>query len=884
MALDAERWRRIQELFHATLEQPEAERAAFLDASCGADARLRAEVQALLEADARDTSLLNRDLGAVAGRVMEGSVAVQREVGPYRIVSLLGEGGMGVVYLAERSDLGSRAAIKFLRDATLSPARRERFAIEQRTLAQLNHPSIARLYDAETLADGTPCIVMEYVEGEPLTSWCAQRSSPVVERLRLFRAACEAVQFAHRQAIIHRDLKPSNILVTAGGTLKLLDFGIAKHLDTLDEPADRTLTGLRMMTPAYAAPEQVLGQPVGVYTDVYALGVILYELLSGRLPFDLSRMTPGQSETLIVEQEPERPSVAAQTAATNAAAPVLPGRAAWADLDVLCLTAMHKDPQRRYRTVDALVRDIDHYLKGEPLEARPDSAGYRLGKFVRRNWRPVLAAALVSLVVVGLVAFYTVRLAAARDAALAEASRTQRIQTFTRSLFTGGDDQIGPADTLRVLALLERGVREARALESEPIVQAEFYHTLGGLYQQLGDFERADSLLQLALEQRRSLHGEDHAEVAASLLALGLLRHDQARMDTAEQLVRGALAVTRRHHDRDHPAVITALNGLGALLSDKGEHDEAIAVVSEAVDLQARTDTTSEYSGSLTILANAHYYAGNFAISDSLNRIVLALDRRLYGEQHPNVGDALINLGAIQNQLGHYTESEKLYREALDIVETYYGPAHPQTGSNLKMLGQSLVYQERYHEAHAYLTRALAIRERVYGPDHPSIATTLSDLGTIALQTADLETAERHFSRMAQIYRASLGDRHDFVAIALSNLASVYVEAGDYARAEPAFRDVVERFTESLSAENINTGIARIKLGRVLGMREKYVEAETELVAGYDILARQANPSVSWLQSARRSLIDIYERTQQPEKAARYRAELDRIAAASSAK
>jgi serine/threonine-protein kinase len=880
MALDAERWRRIQALFHEALELPVSERGAHLEAACAGDGTLRAEVQALLDADSRDTSLLNRELGEVAGRVMDAPSSVQRHVGPYRIVSLLGEGGMGVVYLGERSDLGSRAAIKFLRDATLSPARRERFRIEQRTLAQLNHPSIARLYDAETLDDGTPCIVMEYVEGVPLTAWCAQRSSPLAERLRLFRAVCEAVQFAHRQAIIHRDLKPSNILVTADGTLKLLDFGIAKHLDTLEEP-DQTLTGLRMMTPAYAAPEQVLGQPVGVYTDVYALGVILYELLSGRLPFDLSRRTPGQAEAVIVEQEPARPSVAAQPANGVSSSRLVASRSTWSDLDVLCLTAMHKDPQRRYRTVDALIRDIDHFVAGEPLEARPDSAGYRLGKFVRRRWRPVLAAAVVSLVVVGLVAFYTVRLAAARDAAMAEAERTERIQTFTRNLFTGGDAEAGPADTLRVIALLERGVREARALESEPAVQAEFYHTLGGLYQELGELERADSLLQLALDQRRALHGEDHTDVAESLLALGMLRHDEARMDTAEQLVRTALAMTRRHHARDHPAVITALTGLGGLLSDAGKHDDAIAVLTEAVSLQSQADTTAEYSGSLTMLANAHYYAGNYPVSDSLNRIVLGLDRRLYGERHPNVADVLINLGAIQNMLGHYPEAETLYRDALAIMEPYYGPDHPQTASNLKMLGQTLVYQERYDEARPVLTRVLEIRERLLGPDHPNVATTLSDLGSVALHTNDLEMAERHFLRMAEIYRKALGDRHDFVAVALSNLASVYVEAGDHARAEPIYRDVIDRFTDALSAENINTGIARIKLGRVLGLRAKYAEAETELVAGYEILVKQANPSVSWLQSARRSLIDIYDRTNQPEKAARYRAELDRIAAAS---
>ncbi len=285
---------------------------------------------------------------------------------------------MGVVYLAERTDLGSLVAIKVLRDAWLSPARRERFASEQRTLAQLNHPSIRRLYDADTLDDGTPWFVMEYVEGIPLTEYCREHRCSIDERLQLFRAVCEAVQYAHQRAVIHRDLKPSNILVKPDGTVRLLDFGIAKQLESLEAPlgkTDQTMTGLRLMTPAYAAPEQIRGDGVGIHTDVYSLGVILYELLAGQLPFDLSKLTPGEAETVIVGREPEKPSAVANettklpganSGATSAS------KTAWADLDVLCLTAMHKDTQRRYQSVEALTRDIDHYLRGEPLEARPD--------------------------------------------------------------------------------------------------------------------------------------------------------------------------------------------------------------------------------------------------------------------------------------------------------------------------------------------------------------------------------------------------------------------------------------------------------------------------------------------------------------------------------
>src|SRR5438128_5528272 len=351
--MDELKWRRMQELFHEATELPGTEHRAFLKAACGDDEQLINEVLALLEQDARGGSLLDRDLAELAHESVEESDPASlplKEFGPYRIQKVLGEGGMGVVYLAERKDLGSVAAIKILRDAWLSPERRERFASEQRTLAQLNHPAIARLHDASTLPDGTPWFVMEYAEGVPLTTFCEEHASSITERLRLFRAVCEAVEHAHRHLIVHRDLKPSNILVKPDGSVKLLDFGIAKQLDSLEGPVDRTRTGLRLMTPAYAAPEQILGDPVGIHTDIYTLGVVLYELLTGRLPFDLANRTPSEAETVIVEQRPERPSAAAKEKSVS--------RRAWADLDVLCLTAMHIEPQRRYRTVEALIRDI----------------------------------------------------------------------------------------------------------------------------------------------------------------------------------------------------------------------------------------------------------------------------------------------------------------------------------------------------------------------------------------------------------------------------------------------------------------------------------------------------------------------------------------------
>jgi serine/threonine-protein kinase len=431
-----DRWSRIQDAFHAASELTGDERRRYLERVAAGDESFLSRVLELLDEDERSDSLLDRGVAGAARAVLgEGRpyVPPTAAFGPYRLIRPIGEGGTAVVYLAERDDLNTTAAVKLLRHAWLSPMRRERFASEQRTLARLSHPGIARLFDAGTLDDGTPWIAMEYVEGVPLTEYCRANASSLEERLHLFREICEAVQHAHGHLVIHRDLKPSNILVTAEGRIKLLDFGIAKQLEASGDDAAPTRTGLRLLTPAYASPEQLRGEPTGVHTDVYSLGVVLYELLADRLPFELSGRTPAEMESLVLAGPAERPSAAARQSKASVSA----SSTAWADLDVLCLTAMQREPARRYRTVDALIRDIDHFLRKEPLEARADSARYRLGKFARRHRRTLIVGGVVSLLVLALSTLYAIRISAARDAALAETERTQRIQRFTLSLFEG---------------------------------------------------------------------------------------------------------------------------------------------------------------------------------------------------------------------------------------------------------------------------------------------------------------------------------------------------------------------------------------------------------------------------------------------------------------
>jgi eukaryotic-like serine/threonine-protein kinase len=519
-----------------------------------------------------------------------------------------------------------------------------------------------RGYDADTSLDGTPFFAMEYVEGVPLTEYCRAHHCSVTERLRLFRSVCEAVLYAHQHAVIHRDLKPSNILVKDDGTVRLLDFGIAKHLQSLGDSVDQTMPGMRMMTPAYAAPEQIRGEEVGVQSDVYSLGVVFYQLLAGRLPFDLSNRTPAQAEKVLTEHEAEKPwTVAAKSAAEAKNNDVTASKTEWADLNVLCLTAMRKDVRQRYQSVEALIRDIDHYLKREPLDARPESKSYRLRKFVSRHRGAVITAATVFAVVTGLVVFFTVRLSIARNAALAEAARTQRIQKFMTNLFQGGDGAAGPADSLRVVTLLDRGVQEAESLNTDPEVQAELYGTLGSIYQRLGKFDQADSLRQKALNQRRSLFGPDSPQVSESLVALGLLRSDQARLDAAEKLVREGLQIDKRHLPPNYPAFVKALLALGKILAERGSYDEAIQTLNDAVKIDSAPGVApADLASSLSALADTQYMAGHYDQSDSLYRRALEINRKLYGPRHPLVAEELGNLGSIQQDLGYYQKAECL--------------------------------------------------------------------------------------------------------------------------------------------------------------------------------------------------------------------------------
>jgi len=868
------RWERLQSLFHDAGVLPAYEREAFLRTRCEDDPSLVPEVLQLLAHDARRFTLLDDGLAGVANAVLERPEALDgRRIGPYRIIRLLGEGGMGVVYLASRDDLDRQVAIKLLRDAGLSPARNVLFTAEQRTLAQLTHRSITRLYDADVTADGIPYIVMEFVEGEPLTDYCEHHACSVETRLQLFRETCAAVQYAHQHAVIHRDLKPSNVLVRPDGTVSLLDFGIAEHLVETADP--RTRTALRMMTPLYAPPEQLAGGIIGVQTDVYALGVILYQLLTGQAPFEVAGCTPAQVERIVMERAPERPSLRGRAHLSKLASSQAKQRpASWPELDVLCLKALHRDPSQRYSSVEALVRDLDHYLRHEPLDARPDSVAYRARMFFMRHRLATGAVASALLLALLLAAFFTWRLNTARAATIEQAARAQRIQGFVTSLIQGGDAEEGPAESLRVITLLDRGAQEAAGLQADPPMQADMYQTLGTLYQNLGRLERADTLLSGALALRRDHSSPGDPGLIASLDALAMLRVAQGRLSAAEELAREALSSAQA--PLIAPQVLArALVTTGRVQAEQGHYEEAIRTLRQAL---AKSSTPGaapiDLSANLRALAAAEYSAGRYDASRAEYERLLVLDRRLRGTNHPAVADDLGALCAIMQDLGYYPAAEALARESLGITTAYFGADHPKTATALTQLGRALLYQRQYDTSEAALQHALSIEERDFGKVHAAVADTLNELGNLASLRSDYLGAQAHFQRVADIYRTIYGDHHYLVAIALSNVAYAKLNLKDYRGAESGFRDVVQRFTEALGAANVNTGIAQIKLGRTLLRERRFQEAEEHTLAGYGNLSHQTDPGMSFLQAARKDLVSEYEALGQPVLSQRYQAEL----------
>ncbi|MGE0816300.1 MAG: tetratricopeptide repeat protein [Vicinamibacterales bacterium] len=836
--MDRDRWDRIQDLFLEALELPPFERRAFVSRAAGGDADLLDRVQKLLDADATP-AFVDAEVGEVARDVLDGGSAaapgVGETIGPYRLTRALGEGGTGVVYVATREDLGHDVAIKILRDAWVSERRRGQFLREQRLLARLNHPAIAHILDAGVLAGGTPWFAMELVDGVALDEYCRSRAVDRARIVRMVREVGAAVQHAHERLIVHRDLKPTNIVVTADGQPKLLDFGVARQIEAA---ASRGATGgLRMLTPAYASPEELRGETPGVQSDVYSLGVILRELLAAAGPSAFHRVSWLGRRAHRFDRTADR------------------------DLDAVCRIATAEDQSLRYPTVDALVRDLDAWLDGRPLSAAPASAGYRLRRFVSRNRRAVAAAALVAASFAGVAVVATARVASARAATEEAAVRAERRLQFLLDLFDGGGRGEAPSAELRVLSLVDRGVREADLLASDPEAQADLFNTLGRVSLELGDLDRADRLLAGALAVRRTTADADPAGLVSGLVAMADLRRVQARLDDAERLAHDALAEADRRLRQDDPDRLAALTAVGRVQGDRGDYKSAIATLERAIALYPPGGPTERDAAvAVKALADDYFYVGDMARAEEESRRALEMNRRARGSQHPEVGQALINLGAIASSRQEHAEAERYLREALAIIDAWFGREHPQTASAQTSLAQVLAQMARYDDAQALLDQAVTTQQRVFGPLHPKTAFVHNEAGMLAFMADDLERAAREFALAADGYGTAAGS-HFQQGVSLANLGSVHLQHEDYGRARASFEEALRIYAEVLPDAHPNVAITRMKLGRTLLRQQRFDEARSHLEAAERVLAAQPGPESTWLKAAREDLAVVRARS-----------------------
>lgn len=698
--MDSSRWQEVQSLFHGAAELPDAERDAYLRSSCR-DESVISDVLALLQEDARSSSLLDHDIAGIAEEVLEPAEIPSgaQGFGRYRIKAKLGQGGMGVVYLAEREDLGSLVAVKILRDAWLSPARRERFTAEQRTLAQLVHPLIARLYDADTSPDGTPFFVMEYVKGTPLTEYCDRQKLSIRGRLLLFRTVCEAVIYAHQHAVIHRDLKPSNILVKDDGTIRLLDFGVAKHLENLEDLVDQTITGLRLVTPAYAAPEQIRGEQVGIRTDVYSLGVILYELLAGSLPFDLSGLSPAQVEKVLTDRDAERPSITLSGRKPKASAGttgLIVSKSAWADLDVTCLTAMHKDPLRRYQSVEALVRDIDHYLKGEPLEARGDTRLYRLRKFIARNQAYVSAAGAAFLIVVVLVVFFTLRLTRERDYANRQTAIATSINQFLADdlLGRGNPFQSGKAAETLLDAIKEASPSIDLKFRNEPQTAARLHLTIAQALDNRSDFADARREYQAAYRLFLQTGGElsqDAIAVELQRASMEARSYQSDALPTAKSIVAAQESlISRIKYPREDLAVwLATAKGMIALVDGNAKAaNQYFKTASDVASSLPEFDDIARFNLRQR-LAFTYIRLGDGPTAERLTRELITAYSSTNGPDSPYVLRVRLNLAQAYMIQKKFAEAVHEANAVYPAFLEKFGPDHQLTEQLLATRAQS---------------------------------------------------------------------------------------------------------------------------------------------------------------------------------------------------
>ena len=924
-----ERWQQVWSLFHQVIEKPPEERDRFLREACAGDGSLLEEVGSLIPFHDKPGDVLKSPalLDPLLGDADWTAPLTGDRLGPYRILREIGVGGMGVVYEAEQeAPIRRRVALKLIKLGMDTREVLTRFLAEQQTLALMNHPGIASVYDAGMTDQGRPYFVMERVEGIPITEYCDAERSTIRERLELFMAVCHAVQHAHQKGIIHRDIKPSNVLVTlvdGKPVPKIIDFGVAKALEepVLDEN-QRTLPGRIVGTLEFMSPEQAaMAVDIDTRSDIYSLGVLLYRILTGVLPYPTAT-SPRDYETLrrvIIEGEIPPPSSRfrdAQDPKTIAAArrtdPAALCRDLQRELDWIALKALEKERGRRYPSVAQFAEDIGAFLSHQPVTAAPPAAVYRMRKFIRRHRLGVALSAASALVLLATAVVLAVQSGQIRRA-LVEAKNAQeeaeQVSNFLVDLFKRSDPFTSKNVTVREV-LDEGAAKLTRDLSGRPELQASLMETMGVAYRNLALFDRAVPLIEQSLELRRQLGLDEHVEIASSLYNLGVSYQFQGKMKEAEPRLRESLSM-RRKLLGEHPLVVKSLVSIGTLLREKGDLENSKQTLQEALALQRRLSPPDEVQEAVVLesLASVLYRHGDYSEAETTYEAALGLRRRRPDPQMETAG-TLNSFGAFLIDRGKYETAEPLLREALEWRRKNLGDRHPQTipiMNNLALLFQqkgdfnsaesfyrqiialtspdnltqsainhnnlALVLQDKgsYAEAEVVIRKALALQRRAWGERHYNVGFGLNNLARVLQDQGKWAAAEKHYREALELRQATLPARHPNLAASLAGLGNLLTVRGRPAKAEPLLREALDIRRQAFSAGDWRTAESESFLGECLAAQGRYREAEPHLVQGHAALSAKRGQQNRSTRQALQRLIHFYEMSKKPDKAAEYR-------------
>jgi eukaryotic-like serine/threonine-protein kinase len=855
------------------------ERAEYVRRACGSNETLLSRVLLALAGQTSPPAFWDEvAAGESDGGLMAQALEGQR-LGAYRIVRKLGSGGMGDVWLAERADneYQQQVAIKLVRGGAYSAQIQSRLRTERQILASLQHPNIARLLDGGRAPDGTPYLVMEYIDGEPIDVYCDRRRLSLEERIRLIRTVCAAVHYAHQNLIVHRDLKPNNILITPDGVPKLLDFGIAKLLDTRKSLQTLAVTHMdyRVMTPAHASPEQVRGDVITTASDIYVLGVLLYELLCGRRPFllvgssitDLERIICNQDamapSAMVARTAQESPELMADIAASRSTTLGRLQRQLQGDLDNIIGMAMRKDAERRYGSAEQLAADLDRHLTGQPVIAAKDTWHYRAHKFIRRH--AVAVAASVAAVVT-LAAFATItfvqsqRIAQQRDIATTERTRAEQISSFLVELFELSDPSRSRGNQVTARELLDIGARRIRlGLEDQPETRATLLGTIGRVYGSMGLQSDSESLLEEALQSRIKIHGERHAEVAAALLALGNSLCEQGRLEECEQRLHAALQMQEQLLGPNAAELAPTFMAHARLAQLRGSLDAAERHYDQSLAIYRAhgRERTPDAASVMDELAGLHSYRGDYERAVTLYRTSLDIDRHALGNDHPFVAMHVLNLALTLHLQGKLDEAEPLYVETIQTLGKVLGENHPQTIDATANYGRFLHRRGNLARAEEMLSSVVELDRKARGERHAYIGHDLVNLGMLRLDTERTADAERDFLGALDIYAEALPADHPYVASALSGLGRAQLEQGRIKEAEATLRRATQIGEKSLGAGSAQLAAANAALGRALLAQGRREEAAKLLKASYAILVKAQGEDAVASRKTRAALMEV---------------------------